>query len=1463
MSVQQNIYRQRHNFSKIRSLVPIPNLIDIQKRSYDEFLQMNLLHSEREPRGLKAVFESMFPVQNGKSPDGTDASLEVEFLDYTVGHWACKCEKYLGLEHLRTQCKHCGHSIVSDHPKDPTVDCPKCGTRNKNAATICDVCQEPVSMKQKMGMDECVERGSTLAAPLKIRVRLNQFDKDDKGNRRFKQSQDSEVYFGDLPIMTDRGTFIINGTERVIVSQLHRSPGVFFSISSDKSLYSAQIIPYRGSWIEFELDAKGLLYARIDRKRKFLGATFMRALGLFSEALNGNEQMLRHFYTPATFFLKKGKLSVAVGEHLQGKKTDEDVKHPKTKEVLLPKDKKITRRLLEQMEKAGVKDVPVPREMLDGAVLLQDIVNMNTGEVLMEANEPFVQTHLEMFLANDIGSFDVCFPEADATGKVFSETLAKDHTEDSEEAAKELFKKIRPGEPATLESSKKLLFGMFFDPQKYDLSKVGRHKINAKLDLKTDLDFRTLGTDDFVRTVHYLLRLKKYDTTRQDIGEVAPVRADDIDHLGNRRVRSVGELLENGFRVGLVRVQRAIKEKFSIAQDPNSPLQAHDLINSKPVIAAMKEFFGSSQLSQFMDQTNPLSEITHKRRLSALGPGGLSRDRAGFEVRDVHTSHYGRICPIETPEGPNIGLISSLSCYARINEFGFIESPYLKIENGRIVHFAKVTSVGDSKLGYMEIVRLEDLDAENKKLEKAGKRPAKYDHHAFYLSAWEEDNHVIAQANVHVDKDGMIQDEDVTVRYAGETKIVSRDKVTLMDVSPKQVVSVAASLIPFLENDDANRALMGANMQRQAVPLIRTEAPIVGTGMEYVAAKDSGACVVCRRSGIVETVDANRIVVRVEDDPETEGIESGVDIYTLVKFARSNQNTCLNQTPLVKKGEYVTAAQILADGPCTDHGELALGRNLVVAYMPWRGYNFEDAILISERVVKEDLYTTIHIEEFEVHARDTKLGPEEITRDIPQVREEALKNLDDSGIIRTGATVKHGDILVGKVTPKGETILSPEEKLLRAIFGEKASDVKDASLTVPPGIEGTVVDIKVFTRKGQEKDLRTQQIERDQMAKWEKDLSDEERIIRAEAKKKVVTLLKGKELDEVLTDDKGKELLPKAKKLTQNMLEAVPYHRFRQVSVAAAKNRINAEVLDILDKTESQLKVLRDILNERMERLLKGDELMPGVLKTVKCYVAVKRKLQVGDKMAGRHGNKGVVSRILPVEDMPYLPDGRPVDIVLNPLGVPSRMNIGQVLECHLGWAGKTLGVHFSTPVFDGAREADIKKFLVQAWEKNNKLGPDVTGKTMLFDGMTGEAFEQPVNVGCVYMLKLHHLVDNKIHARSIGPYSLITQQPLGGKAQFGGQRFGEMEVWALEAYGAAHVLQELLTYKSDDMHGRTQIYQAIIKGETIKEPGLPESFNVVKKELNALCIDVEMLTREELDPGMAEEEPAAFSIEG
>lgn len=1504
MSVQQNTYRQRQNFSKIPSQIPIPNLINIQKNSYDEFAQMNLLHQEREERGLKAVFESMFPVHNGKEADGSDATLMVQFKDYVVGHWACQCEKFSGLEHLRTSCKKCGHSIVSDHPTDPTVDCPKCGTRNKNQATICDICQSPVFLKHKMSPEECVERGSTLSASIRMKVSFTQWDKDDKGRRKLKENQEAEVYFGDLPVMTDRGTFIVNGTERVIVSQLHRSPGAFFSISDD-SIYSAQIIPYRGSWVEFELDTKGLMYARIDRKRKFLGSTFLRALGLFDDMLADNASLLKNFYQPATFHLAKKSLTVAPCEAFVGKMVDENVKGKKSKEVLLQKGKKLTKRILEQLLKAGVTAMAVNRNQLDGATLLEDIVNMKSGEVLLEANQPFLQTHLEMLDSNGIDSFVVCFPDTDPSGKALSESLAKDHTEDPEEASKEIFKKIRPGEPATTDASKKLLYGMFFDKEKYDLSKVGRHKMNAKLGLDSDLTQRTLTAKDFIETIHYLLRLKKYDTTRQDFGEIAPVRADDIDHLGNRRVRSVGELLENSFRVGLVRVQRSIKEKFSATQDPNNPLKVQDLINSKPVIAAMKEFFGSSQLSQFMDQTNPLSEITHKRRLSALGPGGLSRDRAGFEVRDVHTSHYGRVCPIETPEGPNIGLISSLSCYARINEFGFIESPYLKIENGQILQFANIISVGDvtnkditlihPKTGsplnekelkavnspYQQVVSYHDLLKVNKKLESDGRRPAKFEMHAFYLSAWEEDAHIIAQANVQVNDKGEIVDEFVTARIAGETKIIERSRVTLMDVSPKQVVSVAASLIPFLENDDANRALMGANMQRQAVPLIKTEAPIVGTGMEYTAAKDSGACVICRRSGIVETVDANRIVVRVEDDVETQGEESGVDIYTLIKFARSNQNTCINQKPLVKKGEYVDAGQIIADGPCTDQGELSLGRNLVAAYMPWRGYNFEDAILISERVVKEDLYTSIHIEEFEVHARNTKLGDEEITRDIPQIREEALKSLDESGIIYIGASVKHGDILVGKVTPKGETSQSPEEKLLRAIFSEKASDVKDASLTLPPGIEGTVVDVKVFTRKGEKKDERTEFIEGQTIERWERDLADEERITRAEAKKRIINLLKGRELDKPLVDREGRELLPQGKKLTQNMLEAIPYNAFELVSVVTGKERIENQVHEELNKTKSKLQVLRTNLDDRSKRLKQGDELLPGVLKTVKVYVAVKRKLQVGDKMAGRHGNKGVVSRILPIEDMPYLADGTQVDIVLNPLGVPSRMNIGQVLECHLGWAGKVLGVHFATPVFDGAREEQIKVELAKA-HKKMPVGPGVSvqidrinprtgevekinlpdGKTILYDGVTGEAFEQPVTVGCVYMLKLHHLVDNKIHARSIGPYSLITQQPLGGKAQFGGQRFGEMEVWALEAYGAAHVLQELLTYKSDDMFGRTQIYQAIIKGDPIKDPGLPESFNVVKKELNALCIDVEMLTQDQLNPDAEYEDHATFSVD-
>ena len=1434
MSVQQNIYRQRHNFSKIRSLVPIPNLIDIQKRSYDEFLQMNLLHGEREVRGLKSVFESMFPVQNGKNADGTDATLEIEFLDYTVGHWACKCQKFVGLEHLRTVCKNCNHSIVTDHPKDPSVDCPKCGTRNKNAATICDVCSEPVRLHSKMSMEECVERGATMASPLKIRVRLNQFEKDDKGNRRYKQSQESEVYFGDVPTMTDRGTFIINGTERVIVSQLHRSPGVFFSISPDKTQYSAQIIPYRGSWIEFELDAKGLLYARIDRKRKFLGSTFLRALGLFDENMADNQGLLRHFYTPARFILKGSKISMVPGDLMLGHTSPEDVKDPKSKGVIVAAHKKISRRLLEHMLKAGVKQVAVERDVLDGAVLLNDVVNMNTGEVLLEANEPFLQTHLEMFQAGNVTEFEVCFPEMDATGKVFSETLMKDHTEDAEEAAKELFKKIRPGEPATLESSKKLLYGMFFDPQKYDLSKVGRHKLNAKLALETEMDARALRTGDFVHTVHYLLRLKKYDTTRQEMGDIAPVRADDIDHLGNRRVRSVGELLENCFRVGLVRVQRAIKEKFSMAQDPNSPLQAHDLINSKPVIAAMKEFFGSSQLSQFMDQTNPLSEITHKRRLSALGPGGLTRERAGFEVRDVHVTHYGRICPIETPEGPNIGLINSLATFAQVNKYGFIESPYRKVKDSKVTN---------------DVV---------------------------LLSAMQEARHYIAQANASMSKDGKLTDETVICRHAGEVLQVPRDKVDFIDVSPKQLVSVAAALIPFLENDDANRALMGSNMQRQAVPLVRAEAPFVGTGMESVVARDSGAAIGARRTGIIDQVDATRIVIRATE--ETDPSKPGVDIYRLRKFQRSNQSTCINQRPLVKVGDSVRAGEIIADGPSTDLGDLALGRNILVAFMPWMGYNFEDSILINERIVKDDVFTSIHIEEFEVMARDTKLGPEEITRDIPNVSEEALKNLDEAGIVYIGAEVKPGDILVGKITPKGESPMTPEEKLLRAIFGEKASDVRDTSLKLPPGVTGTVVEVRVFNRHGVEKDERAMAIEREEIERLAKDRDDELQILDRNVYGRMKDGLLGKE------SSKGPKGARKGTALTVEILDDIP--RSQWWEIALVDEGAMTEIEAIKRQYESAKKSLEKRFLDKVEKLQRGDELPPGVMKMVKVFVAVKRKLQPGDKMAGRHGNKGVVSMIVPGADMPYLDDGTPVDIVLNPLGVPSRMNVGQILETHLGWAcaglGKKIGeavasyrvnhkikgvrdvlhsiygdeseatklddegtialaeqlrpgVPIATPVFDGAREPDIVELLKMA-------GFDSSGQVVLHDGRTGEQFDRKVTVGYKYLLKLHHLVDDKIHARSIGPYSLVTQQPLGGKAQFGGQRFGEMEVWALEAYGAAYTLQEMLTVKSDDVAGRTKVYEAIVRGDDAMEAGIPESFNVLVKEMRALGLNVELV---------------------
>ena len=1048
----------------------------------------------------------------------------------------------------------------------------------------------------------------------------------------------------------------------------------------------------------------------------------------------------------------------------------------------------------------------------------------------------------------------------------------------------EIYRKLRPGDPPTLDTATSLFHGMFFDSRKYDFSRVGRLKFNIKLfesEDATHLDHRTLEPDDFYGTIRYLLKLRK------NIGSV-----DDIDHLGNRRVRAVGELLENQFRIGLVRMERAIKEKMSVYQEMSTAMP-HDLVNAKPVMAAIREFFGSSQLSQFMDQTNPLSEITHKRRLSALGPGGLSRERAGFEVRDVHPTHYGRICPIETPEGPNIGLISSLSCYARINDYGFIESPYRKVKNGRVLDFVSVVNAGDSEYRVGDHLEKAEVVKANTDLKERRKKPIDFEPFSFYLSAWEEDRHVIAQANAEIDDKGRIVAELVNARKAGNFVLVNRDEVDYIDVSPKQLVSVAASLVPFLEHDDANRALMGANMQRQSVPLLRAQAPIVGTGMEGVTARDSGAVVLARRSGIIDSVDSERIIVRVEGEhhPMQLSREVGSDIYQLTKFKRSNQNTCINQRPIVKKGQRVAKGQVIADGPCTDMGELALGRNVLVAFMPWRGYNFEDAILVSEKMVKEDYYTSVHIEEFEIESRDTKLGPEEVTRDIPNVSESALRDLDESGIIRIGATVKAGDILVGKVTPKGETQLTPEEKLLRAIFGEKAGDVRDASLTCPPGIEGTVVDVKIFSRKGQEKDERAKFIESEQVAKLEKNLADEIRILTDERLKRLEALLGGKEVLADLHDERtNKRLLTKGVMLDRDTIERISTRNLKRIKFPDKDPRINEQIDEIEEMTSRQIDVLRKIVREKVEKLQKGDELPPGVIKLVKVYVAMKRKLSVGDKMAGRHGNKGVIARILPEEDMPYLEDGTPVEIVLNPLGVPSRMNVGQILETHLGWAGYALGqkidellkenskaehvrrelkamfkdtpfvdelaslddetlervadgmkeaVYFGSPVFDGSKEEEIKSLLAQG-------SLPESGKTYLYDGMTGEKFEQPVTVGYIYMLKLSHLVDDKIHARSIGPYSLITQQPLGGKAQFGGQRFGEMEVWALEAYGAAYILQELLTAKSDDVYGRTKIYEAIVKGEAAIEPGVPESFNVLIRELQSLCLDVELIKTNE-----------------
>ena len=1410
--------RERTNFSKIRTAIQIPNLIEVQKNSYERFLQMNMLPEERDDTGLQAVFNSVFPISDFRGVS------TLEFISYSIGNWECKCGNLKGLHHLRSTCKSCGATITTNpFQAEPTVMCPKCGTTNRNQVTFCNKCGDPVQLNLKYDVAECQERGMTYAAPLKVIIRLTIFDKDpDTGAKTIRDIKEQEVYFGEIPLMTENGTFIINGTERVIVSQLHRSPGVFFESTPSKSYYLGKIIPYRGSWVEFEYEtAKNILYVRIDRKRKFLASIFLRALGLKSD-----EEIIRVFYQTDRLTIEGKKVFWNVSDNIVGLKVSKDITNPKTKEVLVHAGKKITSSVYNHIKQAKVERFEVNPEDLEGAFAVGDVVDTNTGEVIVETNNELTQNIIRSIIDAGVPELPVFFPERDDIGVVLSQTLRKDTIKTTQEALIEIYRKLRPGDPPTLETATALFEGMFFDSRKYDFSRVGRLKFNIKLDLTTPLDKRILEPADFYAVIKYLLKLRK------NIGQV-----DDIDHLGNRRVRAVGELLENQFRIGLVRMERAIKEKMSVYQEMVTAMP-HDLINAKPVIAAVREFFGSSQLSQFMDQTNPLSEITHKRRLSALGPGGLSRERAGFEVRDVHPTHYGRICPIETPEGPNIGLISSLSCYARINEYGFIESPYRKVKNGRVVDYVTIISAGDSKFKVSEHVERESVEQENEELKGRKKKRADYVPYSFYLSAWEEDKYLIAQANEQMDKSGRLTHELVNVRQAGNFVLKHRNEVDYVDVSPKQLVSVAASLIPFLENDDANRALMGSNMQRQAVPLLRTAAPLVGTGMEEITARDSGAVVVCRRSGIVDSIDSERIIVRVESAEDGHfSREVGADIYQLTKFKRSNQNTCINQKPIVRKGERVVKGQVLADGPCTEKGELALGRNVLVGFMPWRGYNFEDAILVSERLVKDDYYTSIHIEEFEIEARDTKLGPEEITRDIPNVSESFLKDLDEAGIIRIGAYVKPGDVLVGKVTPKGETQLTPEEKLLRAIFGEKAGDVRDASLICPPGIEGIVVDVKIFSRKGAEKDERAKQIENMEISRLEKNLRDEIRILTDERNKRLAALLQGKVVSNELVHERtGRKIVAKGTEMTSEVVENLSLRELLKLKFKDGANP-HEQIQEIEEMTTRQIDVLRKIHEERISKLRRGDELPPGVIKLVKVYVAMKRKLSVGDKMAGRHGNKGVIARILPEEDMPYLPDGTPVEIILNPLGVPSRMNVGQILETHLGWAANALGMFFATPVFDGATEMEIKNMLERA-------NLPKTGKTRLYDGMTGMPFEQEVTVGYIYMLKLSHLVDDKIHARSIGPYSLITQQPLGGKAQFGGQRFGEMEVWALEAYGAAHILQELLTAKSDDVYGRTKIYEAIVKGEAAMEPGVPESFNVLIRELQSLCLDVELMKR-------------------
>jgi DNA-directed RNA polymerase subunit beta len=1367
--------RIRKVFGNIHEVTEMPDLIQVQRESYEQFLRSN--PATGYVSGLEKTLRSVFPIRDFAG------TAELDFVHYEL--------------------------------EDPKFD-----------------------------TEECRQRGITYAAPMKVTLRLIVFEVDSETETRsVLDIKEQDVYMGDMPLMTQNGTFIVNGTERVIVSQMHRSPGVLFdhdrgkTHSSGKYLFAARVIPYRGSWLDFEFDAKDIVNVRIDRKRKLPVSALLLALGLTPE------EILHQFYNTLTYVRGQGGWQVPyVSENWRNQKPMYDVVDAKSGEVVFAAGQKISPRAANKAAKDGLTDLLIPTEEIFGRYSAVDLVNDETGEIYIEAGDEVSAENLEKLDKSGVDRIELLDIDHINTGPWIRNTLKVDKSEDRDMALDAIYRVMRPGEPPTRETAEALFGGLFFDPERYDLSAVGRVKINMRLGLDCPDDHTTLRTEDILTVVKTLVDLK------DGKGEI-----DDIDNLGNRRVRSVGELLENQYRVGLLRMERAVKERMSSVDV--STVMPNDMINAKPAVAAVREFFGSSQLSQFMDQTNPLSEVTHKRRVSALGPGGLTRERAGFEVRDVHPTHYGRICPIETPEGPNIGLINSLASFSRVNKYGFIETPYRKV----IDH--KVTN---------DVV---------------------------YLSAMEEAKHTIAQANAELTADGSFAEEAISSREAGEFLIAPRDQITLMDVSPKQLVSVAASLIPFLENDDANRALMGSNMQRQAVPLVRAEAPFVGTGMEETVARDSGAAIAAARGGIVDQVDATRIVIRATG--AVEAGQSGVDIYTLHKFQRSNQSTCINQRPLVKVGDVITPGQIIADGPSTELGELALGRNTLVAFMPWNGYNYEDSILISERIVKDDVFTSIHIEEFEVMARDTKLGPEDITRDIPNVGEEALRNLDEAGIVYVGAEVEPGDILCGKITPKGESPMTPEEKLLRAIFGEKASDVRDTSLRLPPGVAGTVVDVRVFNRHGIDIDDRTRAIQSEEKERLGKDRDDERTILNRATYSRLKEMLVG----QVITA--APKALKKGDTLTEATLGEVEPHEWWKIAVEDDARQADLEA--VKGQYDDAVKLINAKYEDRVEKVERGDDLAPGVLKMVKVFVAVKRKLQPGDKMAGRHGNKGVISRILPIEDMPFLEDGTHVDIVLNPLGVPSRMNVGQIFETHLGWAARGLGqqitqaleewrdqggeaagrppeavrdrlkivygdkytdeinsrsdneivelagllkngVPMATPVFDGAREADVSEMLTLA-------GLDTSGQVQLYDGRTGDAFDRKVTVGYIYMLKLHHLVDDKIHARSIGPYSLVTQQPLGGKAQFGGQRFGEMEVWALQAYGAAYTLQEMLTVKSDDVVGRTKVYESIVKGDDTFESGIPESFNVLVKEMRSLGLNVELasFSDEDGDDGLAE----------